>query len=268
MASTRYDFRGRISIELPIIHYSSNHNRYGFNLVPRSLVDKAEGEIWQSKKICFFDWLLHLTPVQSPLWKFTRFSAKNFLQTQVLTWKFPRLVKRNADKKRREEKIFGSNLPFGIEKLLQHDHTVTQIPNTLSSARSSSPPSPTHSFLTQQNFTNPSPCSQFFFSLFYFFALTRSPNLRTKTACRELISEAFQRDLAITREGGGFCKKYLRQKTCVGDRGELERARALDDEWNSQIMLRKANSVRQNIAKVAEILPLSQKYSKRNPAKL
>ena len=28
-----------------------------------------------------------LTPVQSPLWKFTRFSAANFLQTQVLTWK-------------------------------------------------------------------------------------------------------------------------------------------------------------------------------------
>ena len=23
------------------------------NLVPRSLVDEAEGEIWQSKKICF-----------------------------------------------------------------------------------------------------------------------------------------------------------------------------------------------------------------------
>ena len=47
------------------------------------------------------------------------------------------------------------------------------------------PPSPIHAFLTQQNFTNPSPCSQFFF------ALTRSPSLRTKTACQELIPEAF-----------------------------------------------------------------------------
>ena len=28
-----------------------------FNLVPRSLVDEAEGEIWQSKKICF-SWLV------------------------------------------------------------------------------------------------------------------------------------------------------------------------------------------------------------------
>ena len=26
-------------------------------------------------------------------------------------------------------------------------------------------------------------------------------------------------------EGGGFCKSFLRQKTCVGDGGELERAR-------------------------------------------
>ena len=63
------------------------------NLVPRSLVDEAEGEIWQSKKIFFLDWLLHLTPVQSPFWKLTRFSAANFLQTQVLTWKFLRLGK-------------------------------------------------------------------------------------------------------------------------------------------------------------------------------
>ena len=37
-----------------------------------------------------------------------------------------------------------------------------EIPNTSSNARSSSPPSLTHAFLTQQNFTNPSPCSQFF----------------------------------------------------------------------------------------------------------
>ena len=39
----------------------------GPNLVPRSLMDEAEGEIWQSKKFGFFDWLLHLTPVQSPI---------------------------------------------------------------------------------------------------------------------------------------------------------------------------------------------------------
>ena len=95
------------------------------NLVPRSLVDEAEGEIWQSNKICFFLLAAPFDSCPSPLWKLTRFSAANFLQTQVLDWKFPRLVKMKSDKKRREEERFGSNLPFGIEQLLQHDRTVT-----------------------------------------------------------------------------------------------------------------------------------------------
>ena len=43
----------------------------------------------------------------------------------------------------------------------QHDRTVTQIPNTSSSARSSSPPSPIHAFLTRLNFTNTSPVRSF-----------------------------------------------------------------------------------------------------------
>ena len=41
-----------------------------------------------------------------------------------------------------------------------------------------------HMVSLTQNFINPHPCS-------HFFALTRSPNLCTKTACRELIPEAF-----------------------------------------------------------------------------
>ena len=47
----------------------------------------------------------------------------------------------------------------------QHDRTITQIPSTSSSACSSSLPSPTHTLLTRQNFTNTSPCSQSFFGL-------------------------------------------------------------------------------------------------------
>ena len=35
---------------------SQKGSRYLSNLVPRSLVDEAEGEIWQNKKICF-SWL-------------------------------------------------------------------------------------------------------------------------------------------------------------------------------------------------------------------
>ena len=38
----------------------------------------------------------------------------------------------------------------------------SEIPNASFSVRSSSPPPPTHGFLTRHNFTNPSPCSQFF----------------------------------------------------------------------------------------------------------
>ena len=92
---------------------------------PDLLWTKPKARSGKVRKFVSFYWLLHLTPVLSLLWKLTRFSAANFLRTQVLTWKFPRLVKMKADKKRREEERFGSNLPFGIEQLLQHDRTVT-----------------------------------------------------------------------------------------------------------------------------------------------
>ena len=49
-------------------------------------------------------------------------------------------------------------------------------------------------------------------------------------------------------EGRGFCKNFLRQKTCVGGGGELERA--LDDVFGIFML-------RQNFAKVAKILGLS-----------
>ena len=63
---------------------------------------------------------------------------------------------------------------------------------------------------------------------------------------------------------GGFCKSFLRQKTCVGDGGELERVRA---GWRVKRCDYAAKSeLRQNFAKVAKILRLSQKYSKTNPA--
>ena len=58
---------------------------------------------------------------------------------------------------------------------------------TRHTARAQAPLHLPHMLFLTQNFTNPSPCSHSFF----FFALTRSPNLRTKTACRELIPEAF-----------------------------------------------------------------------------
>ena len=85
------DFLNTRSRQEPITR--SLHLPYNLesNLVPRSLVDEAEGEIWQSKKICF-SWLA--APFDScPIPSLTRFSTANFLQTQVIDWKFPRLVK-------------------------------------------------------------------------------------------------------------------------------------------------------------------------------
>ena len=48
---------------------------------PDLLWTKLKARSGKVRKIVFLDWLLHLTPVQSPFWKLTRFSAANFLQT-------------------------------------------------------------------------------------------------------------------------------------------------------------------------------------------
>ena len=67
-------------------------------------------------------------------------------------------------------------------------------------------------------------------------------------------------------EKGEDFVNFLRQKTCVEDGGELERARA---GWRVKRYDHVAKSeLRQNFAKVAKILRLSQKYWKTNPAKL
>ncbi len=76
------------------------------NLVPRSLVDEAEGEIWQSKKICFFligcsIWLLP-NPLSENWRGFP--PAANFLQTQVLTWFFLRFSDENEKRIRKDER--------------------------------------------------------------------------------------------------------------------------------------------------------------------
>ena len=58
-----------------------------------------------------------------------------------------------------------------------------------------------------------------------------------------------------------FCRV---KKACVGDKGECERA--LDDLFGYYHVGK--SELRQNFAKFAKILPLSQKYSKTNSAKL
>ena len=48
---------------------------------PDLLWTKLKARSGKVRKIVFLDWLFHLTPVQSPFWKLTRFSAANVLQT-------------------------------------------------------------------------------------------------------------------------------------------------------------------------------------------
>ena len=149
-----------------------------FNLVPRSLVDEAEGEICKVRKFVFLDWLLHLTPVQSPLWKLTRFSVANFLQPQVLNLEISpvgeneKLIRK--DERRKDlEVICHSGLSNFCNMIVPLPKSQKRHP-----ARAQAP------FYLPQVLYKPLP-------LFAFFALTRSPNLRTKTACQELIPEAF-----------------------------------------------------------------------------
>ena len=56
-----------LPLSLLVISYLARFYWENRNLVPRSLVDEAEGEICKVRKFVFLDWLLHLTPVQSPL---------------------------------------------------------------------------------------------------------------------------------------------------------------------------------------------------------
>ena len=135
-------------------------------------MDEAEGEIWQSKKICFTSLAAPFGSCPIPSLKITRFSAANFLQTQALTWKFNSAVGENRWAPGEKEKPVRKDerskdleviCHSGLNNFCNMIVPLPKIPNTSSSARSGSPPSPSHALLTQQNFTNPSPCSQFFF---------------------------------------------------------------------------------------------------------
>ena len=73
----------------------------------------------------------------------------------------------------------------------------------------------------------------------FFFALKRSPNLHTKTACRELIKEARFGD-NNWEKGEDFVKGFNIKKLVWEMEGSLS-MHALDDVYNGTIMLWKAN---------------------------
>ena len=100
--------------------WAAHPHPYPSNLVPRSLVDESEGEIWQSKKICF-SWLAAA---------FDSCPISSLKINAVFRGKLSSNSSSNLEisavglNERRKEERFGSNLPFGIEQRLQHDRTV------------------------------------------------------------------------------------------------------------------------------------------------
>ena len=116
----------------------------------------------------------------------------NNLQTHVLAWKSPRLVKMESRRVRKDERrkdlevICHSGLNNFCNMIVPLPKSQTRHP-----ARPQAP-SISHKCFIDTKLYKPLPLFAFLF------ALTRSPNLRTKTACREQIPEAFKRDLVLT----------------------------------------------------------------------
>ena len=231
-------------------------------------MDEAEGEIWQSKNIClffFFYWLLQLTPLQSPLWKFKRFSAANFLQTQVLTWKFPRLVKKKSPQ--RQEKTTGGEIwkYFAIRdwttfatwsyRYLNPKHVIQ---------RALKLPSVSHTcFFDTTKLYKPLPL---FAAFFCAYEVAQSPHENNRSGAKTRSILARFGDNNWEKEEDFLRTFYVKKVVEMGDGGELERELA---GWRVKRYNQVAKSeLRQNFAKVAKILRLSQKYSKTNPAKL
>ena len=141
---------------------------------PDLLWMKPKARSGKVRKFVFLDWLLHLTPVQSPLSKLTLFSAANFFRGW---WKW------KADEKSREgedlEVLCHSGLNNFCNMILPLPKSQTRHP-----ARAQAPLHlPLMLFWHKTLQTLP--------LIAFLFALTRSPNLRKKTACGELIPEAF-----------------------------------------------------------------------------
>ena len=63
------------------------------------------------------------------------------------------------------------------------------------------------------------------FAFFWAYEVAQSPHEKTMSGAntRSVLARFGDNNW---KKGGGFCKNFLRQKTCVGDGGELERARA------------------------------------------
>ena len=126
---------------------------------PDLLWTKPKARSGKVIKFVFLNWLLHLTPVQSRLWKLTRFSAANFLQTQVLNLEISAVGENEKpirkDERRKDlEVICHSGLSNFCNMIVPLPKSQTRHP-----ARTQAPS------ISHTCFSNPSPCSQFFLRL-------------------------------------------------------------------------------------------------------
>ena len=127
------------------------------NLVPRSLVDEAEGEIWQSKKIFFFligcsIWLLS-NPLFDAVFR-GKLSSNSSSRLEISAVGVNEKPIRKDERRKDLEVICHSGLNNFCNTIVPLPRSQTRHP-----ARAQAPISQT-CFLTQ-NFTNPSPCSLF-----------------------------------------------------------------------------------------------------------
>ena len=179
VSNTTCDNLGCTSLVDEQVHFRNVTNGSGLNetltnnLATRSLVDEAEGQIWQSKKICF-SWLA--APFDSCPIPSLKIDAtfRGRLSSNSSSGNFRGWWKWKADKKRREEERFGTNFHSGLNNFC---NMIVPLPKsqTRHPARAQAP-------LHLQDMLT----FQTLLPVCIFFALTRSPNLRTKTACREL----------------------------------------------------------------------------------
>ena len=152
------------------------------NLVPRSLVDEAEGEIWQSKKICFSWFAAPFDSCPIPSLKIDavfrgKLSSNSSSNLEISAVGENEKPMRKVERRNDLEEIFHS----GLNNLC---NMIVPKSQTRHPARAQAPLHLPH-MLFYTKLYKPLPLFEFLF------ALTRSPNLRTKTACRELIPEAF-----------------------------------------------------------------------------
>ena len=76
-------FYGRLT-EVFIASPFCDKEHEGLIPFPDLLWTKPKARSGKVRKFVFLDWLLHLTPVQSPLWKFTRFNSSSNLEISAV----------------------------------------------------------------------------------------------------------------------------------------------------------------------------------------